>query len=383
MKSACMEFDPGDVLYGRLRPYLNKVCRPTFSGLASAEFITFRDFDGVDPAFLKYALNQPDFEAFASQVNEGDRPRVKWSQIRSFPLGIPPFDEQQRIVGTIEEQFSRLDAGVESLYRARRNLARFRASVLRTAVEGRLVEQRSEEGSARSLIEDLLNGNRAGVDPKASALWAIPEAWVWTTIGQIFRVFVGATPSRSVPTNWDGDVPWVASGEVAFNRIRSTREQITREALGNPDRRLHPPGTVMLGMIGEGKTRGQVAVLDIWAAHNQNCASIRVTDTPILPEWVYWYLVSRYEETRRVGSGNNQPALNKTRVQQIPICIPPIAEQARIAGELERQFSVVDALEGALDSASTRAAVLRRTTLRDAFAGRLVTTGPGLGVTDA
>ncbi|MGZ3382969.1 MAG: restriction endonuclease subunit S, partial [Isosphaeraceae bacterium] len=115
----------------------------------------------------------------------------------------------------------------------------------------------------------------------ASSLPSLPDAWVWATIGQLFDVFVGATPSRGNPGFWNGDIPWVSSGEVAFGRIRDTREKITNEGLGNPQTRLHPAGTVMLAMIGEGKTRGQAAILDIPAAHNQNCASIRVSDTEI------------------------------------------------------------------------------------------------------
>ena len=75
----------------------------------------------------------------------------------------------------------------------------------------------------------------------------------------------------------------------------------------------------MLAMIGEGKTRGQAAVTHVEACHNQNTAAIRVSESEISSEYVYYYLLYRYEDNRRVGSGNNQKALNKERVSNLPI----------------------------------------------------------------
>lgn len=137
-----------------------------------------------------------------------------------------------------------------------------------------------------------------------------------------------------------------------------------------------PAGTVLLAMIGEGKTRGQPAILDVAAAHNQNCASIRVDGTGVLSEWVYTFLASRYEETRRSGSGNNQPALNKRRIEAIQIPLPPIEEQGRIVAEVERQLSFVEACGRAVDAGLARSAALRRSVLKAAFEGRLIPQDP-------
>ena len=103
----------------------------------------------------------------------------------------------------------------------------------------------------------------------------------WASIGELFEVVVGATPSRSEPAYWAGQIPWVSSGEVAFCRIRATRETITGAGLSNSSAKLLPPGTMLLGMIGEGRTRGQAAILGVAAATNQNSAELRVSDTPV------------------------------------------------------------------------------------------------------
>jgi type I restriction enzyme S subunit len=212
--------------------------------------------------------------------------------------------------------------------------------------------------------------------PNTSELPELPEGWVWTKFGQIFNVFVGSTPSRKEPSFWGGHIPWVSSGEVAFCRIKQTKESITTEGLNSSSTKVHPVGTVMLGMIGEGKTRGQAAILDIAAAHNQNTAAIRVSETPIPPEYVYYYLEYRYLETRQVGAGNNQQALNKALVEDFVLPLPPLDELAIIVREVDRRLSEADRLEATLQANLKRAERLRQAILKKAFSGELVPQDP-------
>ena len=119
MKSSAVHFQSGDVLYGRLRPYLNKVYRPNFEGLCSAEFIVFPKTEGVDSRYLQYFMNSSTFVSFASHLNTGDRPRVDFDQLALYEFPLAPFDQQKRIVAEIEKQFSRLDEAVANLKRVR------------------------------------------------------------------------------------------------------------------------------------------------------------------------------------------------------------------------------------------------------------------------
>lgn len=334
MKSSSVHFQPGDVLYGRLRPYLNKVYRPDFEGLCSAEFIVFPETEGIDTRYLQYFLNSYDFVTFASRLNEGDRPRVDFKQISPYPFPLPPLPQQRRIVEAIELQLGRLDAAVARLQGAKARLKRFKQAVLKAA---------------------FTDGD-----------------YPVTTIGEVYEVFVGSTPSRSKPELWNGPIHWVSSGEVAFCDIEDTRERITEEGLGNRATRLHPPGTVMLAMIGEGKTRGQAAILRVPAAHNQNTAAIRMPAPEYSPEYLYFYFMYEYDNTRRVGGGNNQMALNKSRIQSIEIPMPDPDEQTRIAAAIKERFATVDETETALDTQLQQAVRLRQAVLKRAFEGRLV-----------
>lgn len=174
MKSSAVHFVRGDVLYGRLRPYLNKVVQPDFDGLASAEFIPLTPREGVLPEFIRLRMNSADFVAFASRLDEGDRPRVDWDGIRRFEFLLPPSAEQARIVENVDSMLSCLDAAVASLAAAQRKLKAYRASVLKAAVEGRLapteadlarVEGRSYEAADVLLQRTLEERGNAGRKP--------------------------------------------------------------------------------------------------------------------------------------------------------------------------------------------------------------------------
>ena len=125
-------------------------------------------------------------------------------------------------------------------------------------------------------------------------------------------------------------------------------------------------------MIGEGKTRGQAAILKIEASHNQNTAALRVDKKIYKPELLYYYLVLKYEDNRKVGSGNNQKALNKERVKNIAIPLPSIEEQNKIIQAIETRLIVADKMEESITQSLQQAEALRQSILKKAFEGKLV-----------
>lgn len=214
------------------------------------------------------------------------------------------------------------------------------------------------------------------VPPDTTDLPELPEGWVWSSIGQCFQVAVGATPSRKEPNYWNGSIPWVSSGEVQFSRVASTKERITHDGLNNSSTQINPIGSVLLGMIGEGKTRGQVAILDIEAANNQNCAAIWVSETDVVPEYVYFWLWSRYDQTRRGSSGNNQPALNKSIVESIPLPLPPLDELKIITAQLSASLEQTQHQEKSIELSLKQSTAQRKNILQAAFSGQLIPQDP-------
>jgi type I restriction enzyme S subunit len=311
--------------------------------------------------YLCHYLNSAQYQGF---VGGSTRLKLTQADMRRLPISLPPLAEQRRIVEALDDHLSRLDAALSVLDAGPLRIKRLQDAILTKAFNGSLVLDDLSDGDASILVRDSAH--------QGDSLWNIPDAWRWQKIGSLFDVYVGATPSRANPDFWNGDVPWVSSGEVSFSRINHTREHITTEAVGNRRTRLHPPGTVMIAMIGEGRTRGQAAILDIDAAHNQNCASIRVSETKVPPEYVYWYLVYRYEQNRREASGGNQTALNKDAVRNISIPIAPLASQRAIVFAVEDLTSHLRIVDEAFSAARKRGELLRSALISQAMHGDLV-----------
>lgn len=322
----------------------------------------------------------PKFIFYRMQIIEFDASTHKryWIQHYSkIKVKIPSLPEQERIVSRIEELFSQLDASVAELKTAKERLKVYRQAVLKEAFEGhysREWRKNHPEYSPQSDLDSIkftvpIFKDTSG-DENEICL-SLPETWVKVRLGEVFEVEVGATPSRQKAEYWNGEIPWVSSGEVHFDTISQTNEFITQEGLKHASTNIQPVGTVMLAMIGEGKTRGQAALLNVEAAHNQNTAAILVSKTSCEPKYVYYFLMLNYENTRRVGSGNNQKALNKERVRALRFPFTSFEEQSLIVQEIESRLSVCDSIQKTVDTALQQAEALRQNILKKAFEGNI------------
>jgi type I restriction enzyme S subunit len=138
VRSSSLRFSAGDVLYGRMRPYLNKVWVADFDGLCSAEFLVFRKSNWLNSKFLAFRLNSDDFVEFANARVSGERPRVDFEKLARFPILFPPADEQERIVTKLTAALSRVEGGSRAARRALERLQRYRQAVLEAAARGDL-----------------------------------------------------------------------------------------------------------------------------------------------------------------------------------------------------------------------------------------------------
>ncbi|MEV6949432.1 restriction endonuclease subunit S [Streptomyces sp. NPDC051172] len=326
-------------------------------------------YEGIDGRWLAFIIASQEQRILADCRKSGTTvASLEVSHLMELEIPVPPLAEQRRIVARLDEQLVYIEAGEGALSVAGAKGERLLQVALHDTLRGKLVPEDLSEGDARLLVPDSVALDKGP--------WDIPDGWRWATIGNLFKVAVGSTPSRDNSAYWGGDVPWVSSGEVSFARISSTRESITIDSIANPEARIHPAGTVMIAMIGEGRTRGQAAILDIPAAHNQNCASIRVSETEILPEFVYYFLMARYKETRREASGGNQPALNKGKIQNLEIPIPPVGTQRNIVARVQELEDDLRGLREAVADGWAMASKLRGALLHAAVTGALMPQDP-------
>ena len=155
----------------------------------------------------------------------------------------------------------------------------------------------------------------------------IPSDWEVIQLGNIAKVTSGGTPSRERKSYWDGDIPWVTTSLINFNEIASADEYITREGLQNSSTKLFPSGTLLMALYGQGVTRGKTAILKIEAATNQACAAILLDEKKAWKQYVFQYLIAKYEDIRKLSNTGNQENLNGELVKSIKLNLPPLPEQ--------------------------------------------------------
>lgn len=165
------------------------------------------------------------------------------------------------------------------------------------------------------------------------------KGWRKDEIGNITNVGTGATPSRNNETEYfNGRIPWIKTTEVDGGQILDSEEKITEKAIKETNCKVYPLNTILLAMYGQGKTRGNVAMLKIEAATNQACAAI-LPNEMFNEVFSFYQMKLLYSFIRNLARGGNQENLNLSIVKKIELIIPPIELQdqfATIAQKIER-----------------------------------------------
>ncbi|MBF8272027.1 MAG: type I restriction-modification system specificity subunit [Magnetococcales bacterium] len=163
----------------------------------------------------------------------------------------------------------------------------------------------------------------------------LPKGWKSTTLGEVAECTLGGTPSTEVPQFWGGCIPWMASGDVHLRRVYDVPGRITESGLAASNATLTPPPAVAVGLAGQGKTRGTVALTLCTLSTNQSIALLCGNATELQTEYLFHNLDLRYEELRARSSGGGRGGLSKTILTSIPIDLPQIDEQSRITQILD------------------------------------------------
>jgi type I restriction enzyme, S subunit len=149
-------------------------------------------------------------------------------------------------------------------------------------------------------------------------------------LGDLTTIGTGSTPSRDEPANFGGSIPWVKTTEVNWLSISETEEKLSEKGFEAVRKRIFPKGSIVVAMYGQGKTRGQCAILGVDACVNQACAVL--APSPRF-DTVYLYEVLRlsYDKLRSLSQGGNQPNLNLQIVKDFRVPIPPLPQQKEFA----------------------------------------------------
>ena len=326
-------FRPGDLVYGYLRPYLNKVWLADFEGLCSVDqYVYIVDARRADAEFVAWFMRSPQFLSRAPvDSGPGQLPRIRLHEVARVELDLPPWSEQKRVAAELRNQMCA-------------------AARMRAAVE-------SSVDRAREL--EMTEATRLFLSEDASA-------WPVDALGEILKTCSGLTPSRARSDFFGGESPWVKTGELLDGTVTDTIEHVTGKALAETSLRLLPVDTLLVAMYGQGQTRGRTSLLGVPATTNQACFAVLPSEDIMNQQFLqYWFRVSygRIREESE-GRGGNRPNLNGVLLRQQKIPHPAMAIQRAVARRLshvsETSQVVVDATVAARNSAEQLSSSLLR-----------------------
>jgi len=228
------------------------------------------------------------------------------SALKSYEIGLPSPPEQQRIA----ECLSAVDEVIAAQAR--------KLDALKSHKKGLMQELFPREGETQPHL-------------RFPQFQDAPE-WSGDSLGQIFKTSSGGTPSRSKEEYWNGNIPWITTSLVDFNVITKADEFISDEGLKNSSAKVFPEKTILVAMYGQGKTRGQVAILGIKAATNQACAAI-LPRKNMDPNFVFMNLASRYEEMRGLSNSGGQKNLSQGLIQELQFSYPNDIDEQQVIAE--------------------------------------------------
>jgi type I restriction enzyme, S subunit len=322
-------------------------------------------------------------DALIKLSSGGAQPNISQGIVQSFPFPLAPLPEQHRIIAKIEEQFTRLDAGVAALKRAQANLKRYKAAVLKAACEGRLVAQDAGDEPASELLTRILaerqttkaRGRGDSRIAPTDDLPELPSGWCWATIDQLITMLQYGTSVKAdaeaetgVPVIRMGNIQ---EGQLDFSNLKyidPDKEDISKYSLTQGDILINRTNSPEL--VGKAGLFARNGVF-VFASY-----LIRLLTDPnfFLPQYLVTCLNSEIGR-RHVVKVKHQVAgqanINSQDIRTMPIPLPPLAEQRRIVAEVERRLSVVQELQGTLAVNLTRAERLRQSILKRAFEGKL------------
>ena len=263
-------------------------------------------------------------------------------------------------------------------------------SILQLAMSGKLVEQRTEEGTGEALYKRmqadkarLIREHRIKKDKPLAEVtieelpFEVPQNWKAVRVGEIGSWSAGATPSRSHPEYYGGDIPWLKTGDLNDGDIYEVPEFITEEGVQHSSVRLNPVGSVLMAMYGA--TIGKLGILQIEATTNQACCAC-ICYEGMWNKYLFYYLLSQRKNYIAMGAGGAQPNISKDKIVNSIIALPPLAEQKRIVAKIEElmpfveQYAVASTKLNTLNT--TFPEMMKKSILQEAVQGKLVPQDP-------
>ncbi|MEE1517748.1 MAG: restriction endonuclease subunit S [Lachnospiraceae bacterium] len=271
-----------------------------------------------------------------------------------------------------------------------------KASILQYAFQGKLVPQNIEEGNGKELYssikeikEKLTKEKKIKKEKPLDEIsedeipFDIPENWTWVRVGDMGSWASGATPSRTNPAFYGGNIPWLKTGDLNDGYIDDVPEYITELALEKTSVRLNPEGSVLMAMYGA--TIGKLSILNTPMTTNQACCAC-ITFDGVFNRYLFYFLMSQRPSYIGMAEGGAQPNISKEKIVASVMPLPPLAEQHRIVAKIEEMLPFVDRYAASYEKLEQFNAKfpedMKKSILQYAIQGKLVEQRPEEGTAE-
>lgn len=394
----CTTLQEGDVLIARMPDPLGRACifpGDSRSCVTVVDVCIVRSGNGeFDHRWLSWFVNAHPFRVAVSGLQAGStRKRISRGNLGTIQLPLPPLDEQRRIVAEIEQQFTRLEAGVRALRQVQTKLKRYRAAVLKAACEGRLVPTEAElarqEGRsyepASEILAHILTERRRGWQSRekyrepnnVSEFLQLPEGWTMANVDQLLIEPL----CNGVSVKGSDDPPGIralrlsAMSDSGFDYSKFRYLPLTESNIEDLWIRMGDffisRGNGSLHLVGRGTNAQEAPEPTIFP---DTMIRLRLANVIRSSGWISTIWPSHFvreQIQKKVKTTAGIYKIAQPQVKGLIIPLPPLAEQVRIVAEVERRFSVVHKLEDVVAANLCRANQLRRSILSRAFIGAL------------
>lgn len=324
-------FVPGDVLFGKLRPYLAKAFLADRDGVCSTELLVLRPTPEIDGRFLHYFLLCPlvisviDSSTFGAKM-----PRANWDFIGGLRVPIPAITLQHKIADYLDAETSAIDSLIAEKERMLAILEEKRTALITDAV-------------TRGLNPDL-KFSPSGLD----WIGEIPKHWRIMRFKHFARIGNGSTPNRENSDYWDGgDFPWLNSSVVGARTVQEASRLVTDTALAECHLPHILPPALLIAITGQGKTRGRSTVLTFEATINQHLAYVKPIEDAADCFYLSYLMDAAYTFIRSDsdGAGSTRGAITCEQLGNVRVPLPPLPEQQAIVESIRKRTARFDAVE--------------------------------------
>ena len=324
-----------------------------YTGIVSPAYIILTNDNEDNRFYYYYFMSMYYNEIFNNLGDNGVRSSLNAQDLLNIPMVDIPSSLQKRIADFLDEKCGKIDRYIEKQQQVIEKLKAYKQSVITEAVT---------KG---------LNPDVPMKDSGIEWIGMIPVHWETPEIKYLVRIASGGTPDRNHPEYWNGNIPWIKTGELQNDIIISAEEYITDEGLNNSSAQIFDVDTILVAMYGQGKTRGMTGLLKIPASTNQACAGLTVSSPSIHIQYLWQCLIGAYDAIRAEAAGSGQPNLSATLIGNFHVALPPIEEQDKIVDHIKNRTAEISSAIEKADSLLNKLIEYKKSLIYEAVTGKL------------